>query len=86
MLDFQGRLRGTPFAFEQITQRACRYVRKKEFIFVRIFFRGVSKNRIYVLKTLTQRSFYGKSLKPLSITDLTSPPFNGCRPKKIRKR
>nr|YP_003795305.1 ribosomal protein S11 [Chromera velia]ADJ66547.1 ribosomal protein S11 [Chromera velia] len=86
MLRLVGKRRSTPFAAREITSKAIRYIRKHDFVYVRVFFRGVSANRTYIIRTLFSTSYFGSALKILSLADITSAPYNGCRPKKYRRR
>ncbi len=80
MAGFKGSRKSTPFAattaMDQVTARAKESGLQK----VSIFVKGPGSGRDAAI-----RSFKNANIDVVSITDVTSQPHNGCRPRKRRR-
>ncbi|MGX7589092.1 small ribosomal subunit protein uS11 [Candidatus Vidania fulgoroideorum] len=78
-LKFKGAKKSTPFASQKLIEFVCEKIRKfKKKIYVKI--KGNNSNRESVFRALSSAK-----LNIFKISDITSFPHNGCRPKKIRR-
>eukprot|EP00730_Choanoeca_flexa_P013775 TRINITY_DN5696_c0_g1_i3.p1 TRINITY_DN5696_c0_g1~~TRINITY_DN5696_c0_g1_i3.p1 ORF type:complete len:247 (+),score=48.89 TRINITY_DN5696_c0_g1_i3:121-861(+) len=77
---FKGARRSTTYAAQMAGQNAAKVARDKGMKFVRVLFKGIGASRGPVLKGIQ-----AGGLKVTAISDVTSVPHNGCRPKKQRR-
>eukprot|EP00045_Choanoeca_perplexa_P009412 m.90882 g.90882 ORF g.90882 m.90882 type:complete len:236 (-) comp14885_c0_seq2:1365-2072(-) len=77
---FKGARRSTTYAAQMAGQNAAKVARDKGMKSVRVLFKGIGASRGSVLKGIQ-----AGGLKITAISDVTSVPHNGCRPKKQRR-
>ena len=79
-LAFSGPKKATPFAAQRVVAAIAEKVKKSGPMKVDIFVTGFGGGRDAAIRSLINQGF-----EVLSITDVTSIPHNGPRPKKIRR-
>lgn len=80
-MGYRKRARKLPINIYETTHAFC--LRLKDFNLdgiQTIYFKGISRHRNQFLKAFKHHKFY-----VLRISDITSYPFNGCRPRKARR-
>lgn len=82
---FKGRSKETPFAQSVLATNVINFLGSKKFKYIHIIFKGLGTQRHTLLKSLLKESTL-KKLSIVSITDVTRAPYNGCRPKKRKRR
>jgi len=79
-IGFKGTKKGTPFAASKAAEAMFLATQKLGIEKVAVFVKGIGAGRESVV-----RSIVARGLDIISITDITSIPHNGCRPKKVRR-
>ncbi|MGX7586251.1 30S ribosomal protein S11 [Candidatus Vidania fulgoroideorum] len=77
---FRGSKKSTPFAIQTTMDRVCYFLKSIKSKMVILKFKGVGQARDPVI-----RSIINNNISVNRIIDNTSPPHNGCRPKKKRR-
>lgn len=86
LLGFKNKSKITSFACNLLAYRSVIYLIERDFKYIHVVFKGLNLFKKIILNTIVNTSINNKSLKILSISDLTSYPHNGCKKKKIKKR
>jgi small subunit ribosomal protein S11 len=68
------------FVLHKMTLKVITLLKKRRSLNIRIFIKGVGQGRYNIIKHLARKA------KIWSISDITAIPFNGCRPKKQKRR
>ncbi len=80
MLNFKKAKRSTNFAAQNLAYYFALKAYKLGLRFMQVFFKGFSKNREPILKSILLAK-----MKIIFVKDFTNIPFNGCRQKKKRR-
>jgi len=83
---FKNKKKETPFACSVLANKSTLYALTIGAKYVHIIFKGVSIFKKDILSTILKTQYNMCKLKVLSITDVTQYSYNGCRPKKVKKR
>lgn len=84
--NFKGKKKKTPFACSVVSNKSALYLLNLNINYIHIIFKGINLYKKIILNTILKTTINKYKLQVLSITDITSFPYNGCRPKKIKKR
>jgi len=78
-LGFKGAKKATPYAASKVAETVLEKVKKSGLQDIEIYVKGIGSGRESAVRTLAN------SLTPISISDVTPIPHNGCRPPKRRR-
>lgn len=79
------RKKNNAYILQKMSMQIIAQVKKLKKARAHIFIKGVGQGRYNVVKYLSSKNL-SKKLKIISINDRTPIPFNGCRPKKQKRR
>nr|QEM01595.1 30S ribosomal protein S11 [Nephromyces sp. ex Molgula occidentalis] len=86
-IGFNNKKKNTPFALQTLILKIIKYSLDLNYTNINIIINGnIYLNRTLLLTTILNTSIKNKKLNILSIKDLTSFPFNGCRFKNKPKK
>ncbi len=79
-IGFKGTKKATPFAASKVAEAIAAAIKKIGIEKIAIFIKGIGSGRESAVRSLAVRG-----LEIVSLTDITSIPHNGCRPRKVRR-
>lgn len=79
-MGFKGTRKGTPFAAQLAAEKASSQATEYGIKKVEVFIKGQGSGRETAVRAL-----HNNGIEVTSIVDITSIPFNGCRPPKRRR-